>query len=940
MGTLDIRTEWNDLRMVNALEPRFAEALRRVYDYVTPVLATRPLGAEEYTDHDVQHSARVLERVAQILPAGTELNQPELYILSMAALLHDAGLWSSREEVVGLLENPEFRKYLGKTAEEELTRIQGLLADERLRWMGELSLQRLVAGYHRSRHPERLCTVVLDPEKEPGKTLRILIGDEYVEAVAAVSVAHSWTRERVLEADELRPMQFGNDPACLRFIACALRLGDLLDLGDGRVSELLWSYLAPMNAVSEAHWRKERTLKLERCSPEQIRVSGRFDVDQHGMAAAEAHRLAQDWLEMLRQEIEGVALVLNSRLEPEFRPRLQFGAMSLDIDRVMVNGLVLGGKVTFELPQKRVIELLSDEIYADRSVFIRELLQNAVDATRSQLVRDKRAGRFGGESELPEAEPWNWPHRVTSDERYQIELNLSGVDGGSDSHVEFSVIDRGIGMSLANLRDHFLQVGKSYYTTNLYRQEFSHSPISQFGIGFLTCLTVADRIEVTTRQHSEQSGLRLTLQKPSEHFIVEQDNSAAAGTTVRLKIAQSEIERLGLETFPQRETHFFSAPGEFTDALAIVVSQWAAYLEFPIVVNGVKIEPRDPSTFVPEYVVRDLPVESLPVKVVSEDEREIARGRIFYEVLEGTHLPTLHSVSPQTRTVASWRGIGLADGRIDFSNHQVLVALDYRRLPPRALAAGRSLRLNWTFFSFVGDRICQELQALATLELGKVGAETAALWKLFLDRRIAPRPPAPDTLPIRTRNGVGWKTWEQIRGEHSRVLLTPYHVAWRGPWSSELPAVGLTNEQLGSLRESNQDSVCSAQPIQDCAVICVDDACSVYLWPPGAHLQSLKPFERKHTYTHIGLVKWTTDTIPRRLAEAIPIDERLVSEEDLLAYDRLGDPWRRFGVHQYSRIDDGSVTGKSAAELFRSNQSWSLEGREIKIRIKEAENWQ
>jgi len=86
-------------------------------------------------------------------------------------------------------------------------------------------------------------------------------------------------------------------------------------------------------------------------------------------------------------------------------------------------------------------------------------------------------------------------------------------------------------------------------------------------------------------------------------------------------------------------------------------------------------------------------------------------------------------------------------------------------------------------------------------------------------------------------------------------------------------------------------------------------------------------------------VKWANSEGPRRHADAIPIDERLVPEEDLPVYDRLGDPWRRLGAHQYSRVDDGSTTGKSAAELFRQHESWTLQGTEIVVRIRDAENW-
>ena len=76
---------WDELELVMKLEQPYSAALTRVYSQVRPLLGTRPFGAEEYTDHDIQHSTRVVQRIAQILPEDVQLNQPELYILLLSA---------------------------------------------------------------------------------------------------------------------------------------------------------------------------------------------------------------------------------------------------------------------------------------------------------------------------------------------------------------------------------------------------------------------------------------------------------------------------------------------------------------------------------------------------------------------------------------------------------------------------------------------------------------------------------------------------------------------------------------------------------------------------------------------------------------------------------------------------------------------------------------
>ena len=44
--------------------------------------------------------------------------------------------------------------------------------------------------------------------------------------------------------------------------------------------------------------------------------------------------------------------------------------------------------------KSRVIEILGDEIYEDKSSFVRELIQNAIDATRTQMVEDFKNGKI------------------------------------------------------------------------------------------------------------------------------------------------------------------------------------------------------------------------------------------------------------------------------------------------------------------------------------------------------------------------------------------------------------------------------------------------------------------------------------------------------------------------------------------------------------------
>ena len=533
-STLVPPPDWSRLDLVSKLKEPYKGALKRVYQFVRPLMMS-PLGGEEFTDHDIDHTARVTERIGRILPKNARLNQSELYVLLLASLLHDWGMWTSKTEAHALLDDAEFVRYFEKHDTERFQATRDALGSDRWRWMGELALQRLAIQYHRRTHPARIreaLTRAAGPQHE--QEMRTLIDPEFLAPVALVAEAHGWDRERVLDDRELEPREFGGELVNLRYLAELLRLGDLLDLGDGRISTLVWDYLRPLSAESESHWRKEATLRVERCEPDLIRISGTFDVVAGGTQAAEAYRLACDWLDWLDAEIKGCALLLPSRMEPELRSRCKFGDLQLEIGDVKAKGLELGGKVSFELDLDRILALLGGEIYSQGSVFVRELLQNAVDATRAQMIRDHRAEIEAGKLPYPDGFPWDWPLELTGQDRYEIDITTGEEIIDGIPYETFSIADKGIGMTTRQITENFLQVGKSYYKTPQFGQEFRHTPISQFGIGFLSCLTVADRIEVVTRPRGEAFGLRLKLALPSKHFTIEKAADAPLGTRVSL----------------------------------------------------------------------------------------------------------------------------------------------------------------------------------------------------------------------------------------------------------------------------------------------------------------------------------------------------------------------------------------------------------------------
>jgi molecular chaperone HtpG len=123
---------------------------------------------------------------------------------------------------------------------------------------------------------------------------------------------------------------------------------------------------------------------------------------------------------------------------------------------------------TFRVDLRGVVDLLSHHLYASPRVYVRELLQNAVDAITARRVDDSAAPGF-----------------------VRIESPTSTGDGTLRVH------DTGIGLTEQQVHELLATIGRSSKRDDLgfARHEF----LGQFGIGLLSCFLVADEIRVSTR---------------------------------------------------------------------------------------------------------------------------------------------------------------------------------------------------------------------------------------------------------------------------------------------------------------------------------------------------------------------------------------------------------------------------------------------------------
>lgn len=151
---------------------------------------------------------------------------------------------------------------------------------------------------------------------------------------------------------------------------------------------------------------------------------------------------------------------------------------------------------SFQVDLRGVVDLLSHHLYASPRVYLRELLQNAVDAITARGV----------------GEPGH--------------VRIVCADG------VLRVNDNGIGLTEEQVHELLATIGRSGKRDELGfgRHEF----LGQFGIGLLSCFLVADEIQVVTRSGSSKT-VYWTGFSDGRYEITDGPDREAAGTTVTIK---------------------------------------------------------------------------------------------------------------------------------------------------------------------------------------------------------------------------------------------------------------------------------------------------------------------------------------------------------------------------------------------------------------------
>jgi len=168
----------------------------------------------------------------------------------------------------------------------------------------------------------------------------------------------------------------------------------------------------------------------------------------------------------------------------------------------------------FQIDLRGMIDLLANHLYSSPTVFVRELLQNAVDAITA---------------------------RTRLDPAHLGEIQIELTPGRGDAPPTLLFSDNGIGLTKGEVHRFLSTIGESSKREQL--GELRDDFLGQFGIGILSCFMVADEIVVITRS-ARKPGPTLEWRGGAKgtYSVREIDLDAEPGTQVYLRARPGVVE--------------------------------------------------------------------------------------------------------------------------------------------------------------------------------------------------------------------------------------------------------------------------------------------------------------------------------------------------------------------------------------------------------------
>lgn len=458
--------------------------------------------------HDVSHSETILEIIRKILGDNQirKLSATDIWMLLFSAYFHDIGMFVSKDDISELINNEEFLAFLKKAQEDKNSDVYPYallfcIKDNKLYYKEENvtpesfnALRFLFAAFIRKSHAKRSKAVIETYKTSSFMFMPESIPHRIIDLLADVCCYHQENFEKVMELPQIQNGVF-DDYCHPRFIACMIRLGDVLDVDNNRFSPVILSTLPSIPTDSLKHIEKHLSITNLNINSSEISIKAECKTIEIG-------EITNAWFSWISNEINQQTKNWHSII-----PDASFCSLpiikQLDV-KIMNFDTISGNEIPhLSITSNKATELLQGSgIYNNKLVFARELLQNSIDATLLRIFIDNKSKLENGEyttfKEICKKEKDN----------YRIIFSIN-TDKTDDSILNIKIEDYGIGIDLEDLK-YIITNGEKGRNPKTDIQKSMPNwmmPSGIFGIGLYSIFLLTDNFTIETTKINNGSSI-------------------------------------------------------------------------------------------------------------------------------------------------------------------------------------------------------------------------------------------------------------------------------------------------------------------------------------------------------------------------------------------------------------------------------------------------
>lgn len=469
---------------------------------------------DEYTKHDISHIDYMLDSLDWIIPQKTQekLSSSEWLMITLSIYFHDLGMLVTKEEYEHRTKNsfPSFKQSVldGNLGDDFKEKISSILDESR-------KDRFLYQEFVRRSHADRIKYWILD-EFNSGFSSDLKIIGEIKKLLESLDNMFRRDLALVCESHHLSDLddfnkykpnqQYGpsiQEIVNLQYCALILRTADLLHITSDRTPSIEFNLISPTDPKSQEEWAKQKSVKT---------VRPRVNKDKEGNLNESIPKDTFEIIALFDNDEGFFGLIsylnyANRELQENFRfnelcrkrygftDQYQYPWKAIDDSSIETKDFEKR-KFEFVLDQTKILDLLvGHTLYNDSTVVLRELTQNAIDASKLKKYELEKSGLT---DYIPRI-------LIKWDEKLR----------------ELSFIDNGTGMTIDIIHNHLLKVGSSRYQDNEFKKKHpGFSPISRFGIGLLTCFLIADDIDIVTKSSENEKAILLKIKKVHGKYLL------------------------------------------------------------------------------------------------------------------------------------------------------------------------------------------------------------------------------------------------------------------------------------------------------------------------------------------------------------------------------------------------------------------------------------